>query len=139
MYTKHDMSISACNHRAKLHGDIAENIAEQILDISVSKEALIDSNYQDRLLEIKSCQKWIHDSANGTGMEHGRRRGRYWIGTDQHKRLIDTDGCYAFFLLDGMMCVAVKIVDAISVNKHFTGTENFQISWIHIFPELMTK
>lgn len=48
-----------------------------------------------RPVEIKSCQQWISDGADG------RRRGRWYIKRNAHQQLVDHHGVYLFVVYHG--------------------------------------
>ena len=127
-------SVSEHNARSVHNGIIGEKYAEIHYQTIVCQNALIDSEYMGRPLEVKTCQVWIYDSCNA----RKRRRGRYYIRKDQHRVLVSKNGLYAFVLLnkEGKVLFS-KLVDANTISMG--NRENWQIPWFKIFDDFDYK
>lgn len=123
------------NGKARRNGRFAEIAASVDFGTEIATNALIDGTYDGKPLEVKACMAWITDSHNS----QFRRRGRFWIRRFQHARLMETDGSYAFYILDDegeVLCaklIHARWIEAMGLVK---PSGSSQIVWTRLFPEL---
>lgn len=119
--------------QARANGIIGERVVENLLDCTVDTNALIDVFVGlDVPLEVKTCVRWSRSAHTTTG----RRRGRFTLLPEQHRRLLSNNGYYAFCLLDDCDIVKIKVVRATEVFHPalFDDTQHrVSINWKHIF------
>jgi hypothetical protein len=113
------------------HGYLAEQIAIERYNCEIKVNALIDAEYQNKPLEVKSCSVWVTDNHAAKY----RRRGRYTLTKEQHDVLLANDGYYFFVVFDGIdIPVLSKIVRARLIPA--IEGESSQLVWTKIFREL---
>ena len=134
MDSRHTSSMSkriGGNVLANKHGYLAEQIAIERYNCEIKVNALIDSEYQNKPLEVKSCSVWVTDNYAA----NYRRRGRYTITKEQHDVLLANDGYYFFCVFDAIdnpilsKIVRARLIPAIE-------GKSAQLVWTKIFREL---
>ena len=119
------------NVLARKHGYLAEQIAMERYNIEIKVNALIDGEYQNKPLEVKSCSVWVTDSSAAKY----RRRGRYTITKEQHDALLAGDGYYFFVVFDDIHTPILSKIVRARLIPAFEGA-SAQLVWTKIFREL---
>ena len=128
-------TLAESNGKAARNGRFAEIAASVDFATEIATNALIDGTYDGKPLEVKACMAWITDSHNSKL----RRRGRFFLQRFQHARLLETDGNYAFYVLDEdgeVFCaklVSARWLEAMGMVKPRGSS---QIVWTRLWQEL---
>jgi len=112
------------NLKAKKNGIQMELTALDILPKLELTNDKIDAILDDKLIEIKSCQKYVIDVSRKTTQT---RFGRFRLNKDQHEYLVKNNGYYFFILNESGNAGRWKLVKASEIEfKHV-------IDWRRIF------
>ena len=107
------------NRIAKSNGLAAEAIVSAELGLSHTPYKMVDFDYDNLKLEVKSCQRVIKKLQKGGETRYGR----YFLIGYQHQYLLDHNGFYLFFVDS----TPLAVLPADSVCPSFDGIR--QMSW----------